>query len=273
VERGFQSIFTHLVAMTFSLCTDINRIMNPMNSDLLKALTGAGIGSRRMIANAILRGKVTVNGIVAENLRHPVNMDKDRITVDGKAISLKSEKAVYLLLNKPTGIISTTDDEQGRYTVLDILPEKYHNLRLYPVGRLDKDSTGLLLLTNDGELTYRLTHPKFEQQKEYLVQTEAKLNPDDRKKLEQGVELTDGTTSPCKIKRMVNLPPFTYSLTIHEGKKRQVRRMFATLGYQVTALKRIRMGNLRLGDLVEGQVRLLSGSEVAQLKGKRKSSH
>jgi 23S rRNA pseudouridine2605 synthase len=241
-----------------------------MNTDLLKALTGAGIASRRKIADAILTGKVAVNGVVAENLRQPVNTETDHITLDGRHINLKSEQAVYLLLNKPAGIISTASDEQGRQTVLDILPQKYRHRRLYPVGRLDKDSTGLVLLTNDGDLTYRLTHPKFEQEKEYLVQIEGKLTPEDRRKLEQGVELTDGTTSPSVIKEVKNSLPFNYSITIHEGRKRQVRRMFTSLGYRVLALKRIRMGNIALRDLEEGQVREMSKREVAQLAGKTK---
>jgi 23S rRNA pseudouridine2605 synthase len=246
----------------------INLIINQVNTDLLRTLTGAGIASRRKIADAIIAGKVMVNGEVAENLRHPVNPDTDRITFDGKTVTIKPEKIVYLLLNKPAGIISTASDERGRWTVLDILPDKYRHLRLYPVGRLDRDSTGLLLLTNDGNLTYRLTHPRYEQEKEYLVQIEGRLKPVDRKKLEQGVELADGTTSPGVIREVKTSPPFNYSLTIHEGKKRQVRRMFGALGYKVTALKRIRMGNIRLGELAEGQVRELSAGEVVQLTGK-----
>lgn len=234
----------------------------------MRALTGAGIASRRKIAAAILAGKVTVNGEVAENLRHPVNLDVDTVNFYGKAVNIKAEKTVYLLLNKPAGIISTASDEQGRWTVLDILPEKYRHLRLYPVGRLDRDSTGLLLLTNDGDLTYRLTHPRFEQEKEYLVQIEDRLKPEDRKRLEQGVELADGKTSPGMIKEVQASPPFNYSLTIREGKKRQVRRMFGALGYKVITLKRIRMGKIKLGDLAEGQVRELSRVEAAQLTGK-----
>jgi len=239
-----------------------------MNTNLLAVLARAGVGSRRKIAEAIISGKVTVNGIPADNLRQPVNPDTDRITFAGKPVNVKPEKTVCLILHKPAGIISTTSDEQGRWTVLDILPGEYRHLRLYPVGRLDKDSTGLLLLTNDGDLTYRLTHPRFEQEKEYLVQLEVKLKPEDRKKLEQGITLEDGHTSPAVIKEVKTASPFNYSFTIHEGKKRQVRRMFASLGYSVTALRRTRMGNIRLGELKEGQVRELSAGEVAHLTGK-----
>lgn len=238
-----------------------------MNTNLLAVLARAGVGSRRKIAAAIISGRVTVNGETADNLRQPVNPDADRVTFAGRPVNVKPEKTVRLILNKPAGIISTTSDEKGRWTVLDILPGEYRHLRLYPVGRLDKDSTGLLLLTNDGDLTNRLTHPRFEQEKEYLVQLEGKLKPEDRVKLERGIELEDGKTSPGEIKDITTASPFNYSFIIHEGKKRQVRRMFASLGYKVIALKRIRMGNIRLGELKEGQVRELSAGEVAHLIG------
>ncbi|MBM3166725.1 MAG: rRNA pseudouridine synthase, partial [Chloroflexi bacterium] len=140
------------------------------STPILKALTAAGVGSRRWAADAIRNGLVAVNGEKVEDFRHPVNIETDRITVSGKSVNLRPEQLVYLLVNKPRGVITTTSDERGRQTVLEILPQKYRNLRLYPVGRLDRDSTGLLLLTNDGELTYRLTHPRFENEKEYLVQ-------------------------------------------------------------------------------------------------------
>jgi 23S rRNA pseudouridine2605 synthase len=133
------------------------------------------------------------------------------------------------------------------------------------VGRLDKDSTGLLLLTNDGELTYRLTHPKFEHEKEYLIHIEGSLKPDEKRKLEKGFELEDGMTYPVVVKEIKSPPPFNYSITMHEGRKRQVRRMLANLGYQVLAIKRIRMGNLRLGSLKEGATRELTPEEVRGL--------
>ena len=136
------------------------------------------------------------------------------------------------MLNKPEGLLCTTSDERGRRTILDILPEKYRRLRLYPVGRLDLDSTGLLILTNDGALTYQLTHPKFEHEKEYLVQIEGTLQPREKQNLEHGVKLEDGITAPAIIKEVRSTPPYNYSLTIHEGKKRQIRRMFAHLGYR-----------------------------------------
>jgi len=233
------------------------------SESLLKVLTGAGISSRRRVADAIKQERVAVNGQVVTDFRHPVNIG-DSITLDGRPVNLKPEETVTLLLNKPPDIMSTTRDERGRQTVIDLIPEKYRHLRLHPVGRLDKDSTGLLLLTNDGALTYRLTHPRFEHEKEYLVQLTGKLKPREKQSLEKGIRLEDGMTSPAKV-REIDSPPFNYSLTIHEGRKRQVRRMFASLGHEVLALKRIRMGNFSLGSLAEGRTRQLSTREVRTL--------
>jgi len=217
------------------------------------------------VADAIKNGRVEVNGEPVENFRHPVNPETDRVSVYGKPVDLKPRRTVYLMVNKPAGVITTTSDERGRQTVLDILPEKYRHLRLYPVGRLDKDSTGLLLLTNDGELTYRLTHPKFEHEKEYLIHIEGSLKPEEKRKLEKGFELEDGMTYPVVVKEIKSPPPFNYSITTHEGRKRQVRRMLANLGYQVLAIKRIRMGSLNLGNLKEGATRELTPEEVRAL--------
>jgi 23S rRNA pseudouridine2605 synthase len=243
--------------------------MNAPSIPLLKALTEAGVGSRRRIADAIKNGRVKVNGKPVENFRHPVNPETDRVSINGKLVDLKPRRTVYLMVNKPAGIITTTSDERGRRTVLDILPEKYRHLRLYPVGRLDKDSTGLLLLTNDGELTYRLTHPKFEHEKEYLIHIEGILKPDEKRKLEKGFELEDGMTYPVVVKEIKSPLPFNYSITMHEGRKRQVRRMLANLGYQVLAIKRIRMGKLNLGNLKEGAIRELTTEEVCALLAAR----
>jgi len=239
--------------------------MDIPSTPLLKALTEAGAGSRRRMADAIKNGGVKVNGEPVEDFRHPVNPETDRVSVYGKAVDLKPRRTVYLMVNKPVGIITTTSDERGRSTVLDILPEKYRHLRLYPVGRLDKDSTGLLLLTNDGELTYKLTHPKFEHEKEYLIQIDGRLKPDEKTKLERGFELEEGMTYPVVVKEVKAQPPFNYSITMHEGRKRQVRRMLASLGYHIPALKRVRMGNLHLGNLKEGATRELTPEEVRAL--------
>ena len=216
------------------------------------------------MADAIRNGRVTVNGQVAEDFRLPVNIKSDRVQFDNKPLVLTAQKSVCLMINKPAGILSTTEDERDGRTVLDIIPEKYRKLRLYPVGRLDKDTTGLLLLTNDGELTNRLTHPRYEHEKEYLVQIPGMLKTGEKQKLERGILLDDGITAPAKVKE-VGVKPFNYSITIHEGRKRQIRRMFARLGYQVLALKRVRIGNLTLGDLKDGAIRELTASEVSRL--------
>jgi 23S rRNA pseudouridine2605 synthase len=234
------------------------------NKSLIKALTEAGIGSRRRMADAIKQGKVKVNGAIAESFNHPVDVAKDRILLNGQTVNLKPDKVICLILNKPAGIVSTVSDEKGRRTVLDILPEKYSRYRLYPVGRLDIDTTGLLLLTNDGDLTYRLTHPKFEYEKEYLAAIKGRLNNEEKQQLQRGILLEDGMTHPAKI-REISQPPYNYSVIIHEGRKRQVRRMFEHLHYNVTTLKRIRIGNLGLGELKEGEVRHLSDKEITAL--------
>jgi 23S rRNA pseudouridine2605 synthase len=232
---------------------------------LLKALTNAGIGSRRWLADAIRQGRIEVNGQVIEGFNYPIDIETDRILIDKQLVDLKGEPLLYLILNKPQGILSTMKDERGRRTVTDILPQKYHHLRLYPVGRLDKESTGLLLLTNDGRLTYELTHPKFEHEKEYLVQVGVMLQPSEKRKLEQGVKLENGLTYSAVVREVKCLPQCTYSITIHEGRKRQVRRMFESIGHRVLALKRIRLGNLSLGDLKEGTTRELSTQEIQVL--------
>ena len=237
---------------------------------LLKILTMSGIGSRRRLADAIKQSRVAVNGEVVADFRYPVDTEKDRVAIDGRPVKLGVEQPVYLMLNKPRGVISTVRDERGRRTVIDCLPQKYRSLRLYPVGRLDKDSTGLLLLTNDGELTHKLTHPSFEHEKEYLVQISAKLKLSEKQRLERGVELEDGRTHPAVVREVPSLPPFSYSITIHEGRKRQVRRRFDSIGHPTLSLKRIRMGNLTLGDLGEGKTRELSIQEVrALLRGSK----
>jgi 23S rRNA pseudouridine2605 synthase len=236
-----------------------------LTKPLLKALTEAGVGSRRRMADAIRQGRVEVNGEIAEDFRHPVNPAADRVTIDGKPVDLRPGEIICLMLHKPKGVLSTTHDERGRPTVMDILPREYRQLRLYPAGRLDKDSTGLLLLTNDGRLTYRLTHPRFEHEKEYFVQINGSLKPDGRIKLEHGVELEDGMTYPAKISEVKSSPPYNYSIVIHEGRKRQVRRMFDSLGYRVLALKRVRIGKLALGSLKEGDAKRLSTEEINAL--------
>jgi 23S rRNA pseudouridine2605 synthase len=229
---------------------------------LLKVLTQAGVGSRRKMSEAIKAGRVTVNGEAVTGFNHPVDMTKDKISIDGRPVTMQSQQLIYIMMNKPVNTVSTVSDELGRRTVLDLLPQQYRQYRLYPVGRLDKDSTGLMLLTNDGELANRLTHPRFENEKEYAVSLDVPMKAAEMRRLEKGIMLEDGMTYPAIVKR---LKGGDYSITIHEGRKHQVRRMFEAMGYTVKALKRIRMGNLQLGSLAAGKVRELRRDEVEGL--------
>ncbi len=236
-----------------------------ISQPILKLLTTSGAGSRRRMTAAIKAGRVAINGKVVESFLQPVKVGKDKVTIDGKSIANKTEEMVYLILNKPKGVTSTTSDERGSKTVIDILPKKYQHTRLYPVGRLDKESTGLILLSNDGDFTYHLTHPKFKHEKEYLAQVNGNLTVEEKIQLEKGLDLEDGKTSPARIK-VLKSPTFNYSITIHEGKKRQVRRMFARLGYWVLELKRIRIDGLTIGGLSVGDTRELTPREIQSLK-------
>jgi 23S rRNA pseudouridine2605 synthase len=234
---------------------------------LLKALTQAGLGSRRAMADAVMRGRVAVNGETVESLKHPVDTDSDAVTLDGRAVELAPEKLIYIMLNKPAGVVTSVGDRRGRQTVIDILPEEYRDVRLHPVGRLDRDTTGLLLLTNDGGFTHRLSHPRFEQEKEYLARIEGRLSVEEIGALERGVELGDGVTHQAAVREAGDVPPFSYSVTIREGRKRQVRRMFAALGHRVVSLHRTRIGSLQLGALAGGEARELGAEEVRRLTG------
>jgi len=232
---------------------------------LLKLLTSAGLGSRRYITNIIKQGRVSINGEKVQGFSSLVDLQNDSVLIDSKPVHLKQQQKIVLLLNKPAGLLSTTNDERGRKTVMDIIPHKYKKMKLYPVGRLDKNTTGLLLLSNDGGLTYELTHPKFEHEKEYLVSVDKKLSPIELQKIERGVHLEDGITYPARIKKHKADLPFTYTMTIHEGRKRQIHRMFEKLGYKILALKRIRVGGIKLGNIREGEVRQLSDFEIQKL--------
>jgi len=234
-----------------------------MSITLLKTLTAAGYGARRIVAQAVKDGRVSFNGQTAVSFSQVVT-PTDTILFDGKPVKPLNEKPIYLLLNKPAGVLSTTYDARGRQTVIDLVPAKYRSSDLHLVGRLDLASRGLILLTTDGELTHLLTHPRYEKEKEYLVTLSHALILADRISFEQGIELEDGITFPTRVVDVSSKPP-AYCITLHEGRKRQIRRMFQSLGYQVRDLKRTRLGNLRLGTLQEGTVRELSADEVRGL--------
>jgi 23S rRNA pseudouridine2605 synthase len=229
----------------------------PAGTRLQKLLATAGLGSRRACEELIEDGRVTVNGTVA-HLGQRAETSTDRIAVDGIPLPLR-EGIVYYLLNKPTGVVTSASDPEGRPTVLDLVPEVP---RVFPVGRLDIMTEGLLVLTNDGELTHHLTHPSFGVTKEYVVEVEGQLSRDAIGRLRRGVELDDGITSPARV---ASLGPNAVRITIHEGRNRQVRRMCEAVGNPVRRLVRTRVGPLSDRTLAPGHWRPLTMSEVRSL--------
>ncbi len=225
---------------------------------LQKVLAQRGIGSRRTCEALIAAGRVQVNGEVAV-LGRRVDPETDRVTVDGVPVSVEPG-LVYYLFNKPAGVVSTAADTHGRPAVTGLVPPEP---RVHPVGRLDADSEGLLLLTNDGDLTYRLTHPGFGVEKEYLVVVEGTPRPGAVRRLREGVDLEDGRTAPARV---AAVGPSGLRITIHEGRNRQVRRMCAAVGHPVRRLVRTRIGPLRVADLAPGEWRELTPAEVRGLE-------
>ena len=225
---------------------------------LQKILAQAGLGSRRACEELIAAGRVRVNGARA-SLGDRADPETDVIEVDGAAIGVR-QGLVHYLLNKPTGVVTTADDPQGRPTVVDLVPA---DARVYPVGRLDADTEGLLLLTNDGELAHRLTHPSFGVDKEYLAEVEGTPSRGAVRRLREGVELEDGVTAPAKVSLV---DPHTLRITIHEGRNRQVRRMCAAVGHPVRRLVRTRIGPLAERRLAPGEWRALTQAEVRALE-------
>lgn len=239
---------------------------------LQKIISRAGLASLRKAEKMILAGQVAVDGAIVRVLGTKVDPQKNRVSVDGREIGREFKK-IYLILNKPAGFLTTKSDPQERPTILEFL--KGRDAGLHPVGRLDQETEGLLLFTSDGELTFKLTHPKFEIEKEYLVVVRGEIPEHNLKKIGQGLELEDGRTKPAKVKIIsANRKDAEYGgmsstklfLTIHEGKKRQIRRMCEFLGNPVLYLKRIRIGPIRLGSLASGQMRALRTSEIKALR-------
>jgi 23S rRNA pseudouridine2605 synthase len=229
-----------------------------------KIISAAGVTSRRAAEQLILDGRVRVNGQVVTELGTKADAGKDHIKVDGKLIN-PQQPLTYVMLNKPAGFVTTMSDPEGRPTVLNLL--KGLKVRVYPVGRLDYNTEGLLLLTNDGDFAHLVTHPKHEFPKTYRAKVKGVLEDRQIAELEAGVYLDDGRTAPAKLKKVSKEEANSWlEITIHEGKKRQVRRMFDRVGHSVIKLKRIRTGNLLLGDLPEGAFRYLTPEEVQALK-------
>ncbi|MDQ3741902.1 MAG: rRNA pseudouridine synthase [Actinomycetota bacterium] len=227
---------------------------------LAKYLAHAGVASRRAAEEIVRAGRVTVGGEVVTDPARDVG-DHDAVTVDGRRVAGAEERVVWLV-NKPAGVVSTARDTHGRPTVVSLVDAA--GARLYPVGRLDADSTGLILLTNDGELAHALTHPSFEVPKTYRVRV-ARAPVSDRavRRLREGVQLEDGMTAPARVRRV---GPDELEITIHEGRNRQVKRMCEEVGHRVLSLERIAFGPLRLGDLRRGGARRLTGSELDRLR-------
>ncbi|MFZ9629251.1 MAG: pseudouridine synthase [Ilumatobacteraceae bacterium] len=229
----------------------------PQGERLQKVLATRGWGSRRVCEELIAAGRVTVNGEIAV-LGRRVDPAVDLVAVDGVPVGTRPG-LVYYLLNKPEGVVTTAHDPQGRPTVVDLVPDEP---RVFPVGRLDIGTEGLLLLTNDGELANRLTHPSHGVEKEYLVHVEGAVHGGALRSLREGVELEDGMTAPAKVSQP---EPGILRITIHEGRNRQVRRMCDAVGHPVRRLVRVRIGPLRDAALRPGQWRALELAEVRSL--------
>ncbi len=226
-------------------------------------LSHNGICSRREGLKVVQSNRVMVNGKLISEPSFQVDAAKDRVMVDGKPVQVKQN--TYVLINKPKGYVTTKEDPFAAKTVLDLLPKSFQHL--VPVGRLDKDTEGLLLLTNDGDVAYKLTHPKFKVNKTYYVRIKGKLTDEAKEKLEHGVVIEGEKTAPAKIFDVKWRGNESESkITIHEGKKRQIRIMFSMMGHKVTYLCRLKQGPLKLGNLPTGEHRRLRPDEVENLK-------
>ncbi len=223
-----------------------------------------GAASRREADRLIVEGRVQVNRTVVEDLGTKIDPAKDKVAVDGRTVKAGRE-LIHLALNKPAGYLVTKDDPEGRPTVMSLLPKPFE--AVFQVGRLDLDSEGLLLLTNDGELAYRLTHPRFEVKKVYAVEVDGEVSDAEAAKLEGGVRVDGRRTAPAKI-RVLNRNARRSSILveIHEGRKREVRQMMETVGHRVRALKRVEFAGLKLAPLPRGHWRLLRRDEVKALR-------
>lgn len=230
-----------------------------------KFLADAGLASRRKCEELISQGRIEVDGQVVRTPGTKIS-GSEKIKADGKEIKLK-QKRIYILLNKPVGYISTAKDQFSRKTVIDLVGMVKG--RVYPVGRLDYDTSGLIILTNDGDFANKMMHPKHQTQKVYRAEIMGRLDGNDISRLQNGLELEGFTTAPSKIRIVDDSSTNSIvEITMHEGKNRQVRKMFASLKHPVLHLKRVAIGSVRINDLEEGKWRYLSKKEVEQLKNK-----
>lgn len=237
-----------------------------MSEKLHKFMANCGVASRRKSEALILEGVVKVNGEVVKNLALRIDPSVDKVTVKGKKISLPKEK-VYYMFFKPEGYLTTVTDPEGRPTIFDLMPELKGKVN--PVGRLDKDTEGLLFLTNDGEFAFRMTHPKFQVKKTYRAIVYGEITPKAMSTLSSGVRLEDGMTRPAEVfLKEARERTSVVEITIHEGKKRQVRRMFEAVGFPVIFLKRIQVDKVVLKHVDKGQYRKLTNKELTRLKSR-----
>ncbi|MBU4539826.1 MAG: rRNA pseudouridine synthase [Firmicutes bacterium] len=230
-----------------------------------KYMAQCGIASRRKSEQLIQKGVVQVNGVTIYEPGFPVDPEKDQIIVSGKRLSEAIK--IYIMVNKPKGVLSTSEDTHGRQRVLDLVPIKE---RLYTVGRLDMDTEGLLLLTNDGDLTFALTHPSHEFGKTYLGLVKGRPDKNSLESFRDGIEIEDYRTAPATIKILkIDHDTSLLEMRIHEGRKRQIRKMCAAIGHPIIDLKRVAMGDLSLGNLKPGEWRYLNHDEITYLKGEK----
>jgi 23S rRNA pseudouridine2605 synthase len=235
-----------------------------MQIRLNKFLSQAGVASRREADRMIEEGRVRVNNQLVEELGYKIDDEKDRVEVNGKKVT-RDKELIYLVLNKPAGYLVTCKDPFQRPTIKSLLVDL--EKRVFPIGRLDCQSEGLLLLTNDGELAYRLTHPRYKIKKIYLVKIKGELDSSDLDKLERGVLIDGKKTAPAKVALLASSPKKSLlKIAIHEGKKREVRKMCEVIGHEVLELKRIAFAGLKLNKLGPGKWRYLTHREIAKLK-------
>lgn len=235
-----------------------------MEIRLQKLIAGTGIASRRKAEALITAGRVMVNGTIVTELGTKVDASRDHVKVDGKHLSAL-QPFVYLMLNKPKNVMSTLEDPGGRTTVKDYL--RGVSVRVFPVGRLDFDSEGLMLLTNNGDLAQALLHPRYHVPKTYLIKVKGVLTDEEIRQLEHGVRLEDGMTSPAQVKKVRKVEANSWlEITIREGRKHQVKRMLESVGHPVIKLMRVRMGPLSLGNLEPGEFRFLTDREANVLR-------
>ena len=236
--------------------------MNPLPK-VQKILSETGVASRRKAEELIREGRVTVNGRTTQ-IGDRADPSRNHIKVDGRRVSLPPSK-IYILVHKPKGVVTTVDDPEGRKTVLDLLPTS--NRRLFPVGRLDYDAEGLILLTDDGDLAHRLSHPSFHIPRTYQVKVKGKPTPAEIRRLSQGINLDDGRTAPCRVGSLKETEENSWlEMILYEGRNRQVKRMWEKLGYPVLKLKRVGFAGLSLAKLQPGEYRTLRPAEVQRLK-------